>query len=186
MNSYSSEKVLLDACVIYPAPIRDFLLNLADQKLFQPKWSELIQDEWKRNLLKNRPDLKDWKLTKTISLMNRAFPDPNVDGFDQLVKTISLPDPDDRHVLAAAIHSQSKKIVTFNLKDFPKKTLAEFGIKAVNPDNYIWELIELDIETCKSAFENQLRSLRNPPKTKAELLEILKNCGLKKSTKLMK
>ncbi|MGB0930642.1 MAG: hypothetical protein ACPGVB_07695 [Chitinophagales bacterium] len=67
--------VVLDACVLYPAPIRDLLLNLAEQGLYSPKWSEIIQEEWLRNLLLNRPDLKRRKLSRTVRAMNNAFPD---------------------------------------------------------------------------------------------------------------
>lgn len=77
--------VILDACVLYPAPIRDILLNLADLEIYSPKWSEIIQDEWVRNLLKNRPDLTKTKLRRTVQAMNDAFPDAEIHSFEELI-----------------------------------------------------------------------------------------------------
>ena len=180
------EKAILDACVLYPAPIRDILLNLADQGLFIPKWSKIIEEEWIRNLLLNRQDLQRSKLERTVKAMENAFPSSQVNGFEDIVNTLSLPDKNDNHVLAAAIKSDSSLIITFNLKDFPANELLTYGIKAMNPDDFIIELIEKDEAKVNQGFSNQLQSLRNPPKTREELLETLRKCGLKKFYDIMK
>ena len=80
--------VILDANVLYPAPLRDFLLRLAEQELYKPKWSARIQNEWIRNLLKNRPDLQRESLIRTQKAMNLAFPDANVSGYEDLIRTL--------------------------------------------------------------------------------------------------
>lgn len=95
--------VVLDACVLYPAPVRDILLRLAQENLYRPKWSKEINDEWKRNLLENREDLEEEKIDRTIDVMNKAFADANVDRFKNLICSVELPDPDDRHVVAAEL-----------------------------------------------------------------------------------
>jgi len=176
--------VMLDACVLYPAPIRDILLNLAEQELYSPKWSKIIEEEWLRNLLANRPDLVLKNLERTIRAMNNAFPDAMVSSFQNIIETIELPDANDRHVLAAGIVSKSDFIVTFNLKDFPQKYLNKFGIFVIDPDSFICGLYEIDNESVIQGFENQLASLKNPSKTKKELKAILEKCGLSKSSKL--
>ncbi|MDB2462725.1 PIN domain-containing protein [Algibacter sp.] len=102
--------VVLDACVLYPAPIRDILLSLAAAGLFTAKWSDIIQDEWLRNLLKNRIDLKKAQLNQTINAMNLAFPDANVVNFKDLIPSIKLKDKDDRHVVACAIRCNADLI----------------------------------------------------------------------------
>lgn len=176
--------VILDACVLYPAPVRDILLNLAEQELYSPKWSNIIEDEWIRNLLVNRPDLIRKNLDRTIQAMNNAFPDAMVDSFEDLIESIELPDIDDRHVVAAGIVSESDLIVTFNLKDFPQNYLDQFDITVIDPDSFICGLYEMNKEKVIQGFENQLESLRNPPKTKDELKSTLKKCGLSKSSML--
>src|SRR5436309_15327350 len=117
--------VILDACVLYPAPLRDLLLWLALLGLYRPRWTEMIHDEWMRSLLKERPDLTRDRLERTRDLMDKAVPDCLVAGYEGLIAGITLPDPDDRHVLAAAIHGNAEIIVTYNLKDFPTDTLAD-------------------------------------------------------------
>ncbi|TVQ49249.1 MAG: hypothetical protein EA362_04800 [Saprospirales bacterium] len=80
--------VVLDVCVLYPAPIRDILLSLAAEGLFKAKWSDMIQVEWLRNLLKNRTDLKKEQLNQTVNTMNLAFPDANVENFKELIPSL--------------------------------------------------------------------------------------------------
>ncbi len=88
--------VILDANVLYPAPLRDFLLRLAATNLYKPKWTDEIQQEWISNLLINRPALSESKLRKTVKAMNTAFPDASVKGYRSLIKDLTLPDKDDR------------------------------------------------------------------------------------------
>ena len=115
----ATDVVVLDACVLYSAQLRNLLLHLAAVDLFRPKWSDAIQEEWITNLLSNRSDLSRKDLEKTRDAMNQYFLDSVVQGSDPLISTLTLPDPDDRHVLAVAIHSRADAIVTFNVKDFP-------------------------------------------------------------------
>src|SRR3712207_4197022 len=97
--------VVYDACVLYPAPLRDFLMRLALTDLYRARWTDLIHDEWIRNVLASRPDLKLEDLERTRALMNTAVRDCLVTGFEHLIPAIELPDPDDRHVVAAAMYS---------------------------------------------------------------------------------
>ena len=175
---------VLDACVLYSAPLRDILLNLAEQGIYDPKWSEIITNEWFSNLLKNRPDLKEESLKRTISFMEKKFEDANVTNFDHHIPTIQLPDPDDKHAVACAIQCEAKIIVTKNLKDFPAEELEKFGIIAQHPDDFICDLFESDKEAAIIAFKKQLESLKNPPVTKEELLEIFKRNDLPKAAEL--
>lgn len=177
---------LLDANVLYPAPLRDYLLHLANVKLYKPKWSSRIQEEWIRNLLINRPDLTKDALEKTKTAMDSAFPDANVEKYEDLISAITLPDEDDRHVVAAAIRGKTDVIVTSNLKDFPVETMSIYDIEVQSPDEFISNLINLDKKKCVKALENQVKSLKNPPKTRKEVLETLTNCGLIKSVDLLK
>jgi len=116
---HSPFTAVYDACVLYPAPLRDFLMWLALSGRFRARWSLEIHNEWKRNLLKNRPDLTTEQLDRTSDLMDQAIPDACVYGYERLIEGLTLPDVDDRHVLAAAIRCNASVIVTFNQKDFP-------------------------------------------------------------------
>jgi len=162
---------VLDACVLYPAPIRDFLLHLASLGLYTPKWTEIIHDEWTRNLLKNRQDLTPEQLQKTKAAMCGAFPDADVRHFEPLIEALELPDPDDRHLLAAAIRCQADVIVTANLKDFPTAALAPYDVEAQHPDAFIANLIDLNPEKALTAFQTQVSFLKNPPRTAAQILD---------------
>jgi hypothetical protein len=130
--------------VLYPAPLRDLLLWLALSGLYWPRWTAMIHEEWMRSLLKNRPELARDRLERTRDLMNKAVPDCLVEGYDGLIAGLSLPDPDDRHGLAAAIHGGAEAIVTFNLTDFPAGTLAAHGIQAQHPDEFIAHILDVD------------------------------------------
>lgn len=175
--------VIYDACILYPANLRDFLLHLALTNQFKAKWSDDIHEEWINNLLKNRPDLKIERLNKTRELMELAVPDANIPKlrYQEILTSISLPDPDDKHVLAAAIVCQAQYIVTFNLKDFPKKILSKYEIEAIHPDDFICHLINLSPENVLDSITNQLNSLKNPPIKMNDLIRIHKKSGLHKS-----
>ncbi|MCA9226944.1 MAG: PIN domain-containing protein, partial [Planctomycetales bacterium] len=124
---------IYDANVLYPAPLRDLLIRVAQAGLVRARWTEAIHDEWFRNVLRDNPRLSPDRLTRTRILMNEALRDCLVTEYEHLVESLSLPDPDDRHVLAAAIHANAEVIVTFNLKDFPLEKLDPLGLEAMHP-----------------------------------------------------
>jgi predicted nucleic acid-binding protein len=171
--------VVLDACVLYPAPVRDILLSLAAEGLFKPKWTNHIQDEWLRNLLIKRTDLFEKDLKATIQAMNNAFPDANVENFETLIPNLNLPDKDDRHVLACAIRCNAAIITTFNLKDFPNSELNLYDIEVQNPDELICNLFDLDEGIACKAFDKMVNRLKNPPITKKQAVMALRKCSLK-------
>jgi predicted nucleic acid-binding protein len=139
------------------------------------KWTETIHDEWTRNVLEDNPQLSAERLTRTRNLMNEAVRDCLVTGHEDLFESLSLPDPDDRHVLAAAIRAGAEVIVTYNLKDFPAETLARFDIEAQHPDDFLVSLLDLAPDLVCAAVKRQREGLRNPPKTAEELLATLEN-----------
>lgn len=130
--------VILDACVLYPAPLRDLLVELASTDLYRAKWTQRIHDEWISALLKNRPDLDEERLrTYTAKSMNDAVLNSMVSGYEALESGLNLPDIDDNHVLAAAIHAKCDAIVTFNLRDFPLDQLQRYEIELLHPDDFL-------------------------------------------------
>ncbi|MDD3029246.1 MAG: PIN domain-containing protein [Alphaproteobacteria bacterium] len=169
---------LLDACVLYPAPIRDLLIRLARTGLYQAKWTDQIHDEWIQNLLVSRPDLTKEQLQRTRTLMNSAVLDCLVKNYESLIPSITLPDPNDRHVLAAALRSRTDVIVTFNLKDFPEDVLSEYGIQAQHPDEFMSHLIDLAPGIVCSSVKHMREALKNPPYSVAQLFATLEGLSL--------
>ena len=167
-----------DANIVYPAPLRDLFIRLAHAGLVRARWTEAIHDEWVRNVLKDNPALSPDRLARTRTLMNEAVRDCLVTGYDDLIESLSLPDPDDRHVFAAAIRADAEVIVTFNLKDFPAGVLASYNIEAQHPDDFLLGLFDTDPGPVCAAVKRQREGLRNPPKTAEELLVTLESQGL--------
>jgi predicted nucleic acid-binding protein len=164
--------VIYDACVLYPAPVRDLLMQLALTDLFKARWTDQIHEEWIEALLRrNKYDRKI--LERTRDFMDAKVRDAKVSGYEELIDALVLPDPNDRHVLAAAIKSGANAIVTFNLKDFPSDVLSKYGIEAIHPDEFVYSQIDLAPAIACSAIKRQRESLKNPPKPKDEFLAIL-------------
>ena len=182
---HSSFTAVYDACVLYPAPLRDFLMWLALSGRFRAKWSLEIHNEWKRNLLKNRPDLTVEQLDRTSELMDQALPDACVTGYEDLIEGLTLPDIDDRHVLAAAIRCNASVIVTFNQKDFPCAALGPFGIEAQHPDEFVDNLFNLDPAAVVTAAQHQRKQLKMPPMNVSRYLDLLLRQGLVQSSKAL-
>lgn len=170
--------VFYDANVLYPAELRNFLMHLALIGVFRAKWSAEVHEEWTRNLLINRPDLTRAQLERTRQLMDKAAPDALVTGYEHLIPRLVLPDPNDRHVLAAAIRAGASVIVTCNLGDFPPHVLGEFDIEAQHPDDFILRLLDVVPGLVVEAAENHRQSLKNPPKSVTEYISTLESQGL--------
>lgn len=173
--------VIYDACVLYPAPLRDLLVRLANTGVVRARWSETILDECFRNILEQRPELKPEALARTRELMKRAVPDCIVTGFEGLVAGLVLPDLNDRHVLAAAICAGAQTIVTFNLKDFPDDKLAPYNIEAKHPDEFVLNTIDLAPGIVTKVVGEQAAALKNPARSVGELLDTLRDQRLVRS-----
>ncbi|WP_291914755.1 PIN domain-containing protein [Chitinophaga sp. CB10] len=178
--------VLLDANVLYPAPIRDLLLRLSEVGVLIPKWTARIQQEWTESLLRNRPDLNRNLLTRICHEMDKAFPDAHVNGFEELIPMIVLPDADDRHVLAAAVHCEADLIITNNKKDFPAKITDDFSIGVVTPDELVVALLRISFSAVLEALRAQVGGLKNPPMTIPDVLNVLEKCGLKRGVGVLR
>ena len=149
--------------------------------LFRAKWTDKIHDEWISNLLANRTDLDPAKLARTRALMDEAVPDSLVKGYEGLIQGLDLPDDDDRHVLAAAIHCNADAIITFNLKDFPIEKLAQYSIEPQHPDEFIFHQFGLNEAAVLNAARRCRERLKQPPRSIDEYLLALERCGLPQS-----
>lgn len=176
---------MLDANVLYPFRIRDALLRLAEAGLFRARWSPPILDEWRRNLIARKPHLAK-SVDAQIAAMSRAFPESCVCGAESLIEALTLPDPDDRHVLATAIRAGAEHIVTENLRDFPDEALDGFGITAVSADDFLSSTFELYPADALGAMRAMRRDYSRPPFTPGDFIFDLQAKGLPKLASMLK
>jgi predicted nucleic acid-binding protein len=169
---------IYDACVLYPAPVRDLLLEVAGAGLITAKWTKEIEAEWIRNLHANRPEIPLEILQETADRMIEFLPDCLVTNYEKLTVGLALPDENDKHVLAAAIKSHAQAIITFNLKDFPEKVLQEFDMEPIHPDTFLINQFDLRAGVVVSIAQKIRISLKKPPMTARQYLDNLTKVGL--------
>lgn len=176
--------VILDACVLYPAVVRDAAMRLALTDLFKAHWTDDIHEEWigalKREVKEDgQPKFSDEVLQRTRELMDRHAHDAKVEGYESYIQIITLPDQNDRHVVAAALKVRADAIVTYNLKDFPAKYLMDhFELEVIHPDDFFRYQFDLNAGLAVKAFQAQFKALKKPPLNREEFLFRLKRCQL--------
>jgi predicted nucleic acid-binding protein len=171
---------ILDASVLYPLPLRDTLLRVAEIELYDPYWSERILAEVTRNLILDRRATEE-QASNLTNAMRSAFDSATVpeDAIAQLESAMAN-DPKDRHVLAAAVASDAQAVVsdaqavvTFNLKHFPNAACEPLAIEPLHPDNFLLDLYSLDSDGVLAVLERQAAALTRPPMTINDLLDCL-------------
>ena len=175
---------VLDANVLYGEPLRALLLALSTVGLFQARWSADILGEWASALQKGKVPLAAEALALMADQMNRQHPQGLVTDYQELIPDLTLPDDNDRHVLAAAIRAQAQVIVTFNLKDFPPSRLKRHNVLALPPD----QLIRPWVLAAPQAVCQAIRTLRlqqEPAPTPQDLLEIYRRERLTRTVKAL-
>lgn len=169
---------LLDACVLYPAPVRDLLIETANTHVYRARWSPHIHEEWIAAVLRTNPNATAEALARTRTLMDQTVPDALVTGYDDLIESLDLPDPNDRHVLAAAIAGRADVIVTANLKHFPDEALEPYGIEVQHPDEFLMHQSDLNHDAFLRCVKRIRSRLVNPPVTAEQYIESLRRCQL--------
>ena len=178
MSEAGCPVAVLDANVLYSASLRHLLISLAVAEAFEARWTDMIQDEWTRSLLRDKPHLDARRIARTRQLMDTFVDDAIVTGYEPLIAGLTLPDPNDRHVLAAAIHCGATIIVTKNVKDFPATALAPHGIGAVPPDAFVRSLFDANPDAVIEGARSHRSELLNPPRSPAEYLAALESDDL--------
>ena len=176
----------LDANVLYPALLRNVLMYLAVARLYRPLWSEAVHAEWMAAVRRDHPDLSERQIARTHRLMTEHVPDATVSGYEKLISGLSLPDTNDRHVLAAAIHGGASVIVTWNLKHFPAKALKPHGLSAQSPDTFLAGLIGSHPDDAVAALAELRAQLKSPPYSVDDLLTGLERQKLMKTVALLR
>lgn len=171
--------IVADACVLYSAPVRDLLLELAVKDIFQARWSEKILDEMKHSILKNRPDISPEAMEKLILNMNKHTRDCLVEENIPLIEAIEgLKDQNDRHVVATALQCRAHMIVTWNLKDFPIKALQKYRLEISDPDKFLLAQYDLAPGVFIHAIQTIRKRLKRKPKSADEYLDTIARAGL--------
>jgi hypothetical protein len=166
---------VLDACVLVPIALADTLLRVAEKGLYRPLWSGRILAEAQAATEEIHPGIDT---AKRFAQMREAFDDALVSGWEELEGGLSLPDQDDRHVLAAAIPGGAQAIITANAKDFPAAALAPLGLEAVHPDDFLLDQLDLSPPTILQVIREQAARTRRPPLTPRDLATLLGRAGV--------
>ncbi len=176
---------VLDANVLYPVVIRDYLMWLAIYELYSPKWSKRLIDEFTAIFREKKIDITEERIQRQVDLINKACPDALVQKYENLINSVELPDENDRHVVAAAIKCNANVIVTHNLTDFPNEYLQSIGIVAIHPDDFIADMVDLSPKVCRDAFRAMILTKNRPPYEEAEYLGIIRKNGLVQTSDLL-
>jgi predicted nucleic acid-binding protein len=167
-----------DACVLYPFHLRNVLVQCAFDGLVEARWTDEIHAEWMRNLAGSSPGTTLKRLQATRDLMKAVLPDADVTGYQGLIPSLSLPDSDDRHVLAAAIAGKASLIVTWNLKHFPAAALRQHGVAGISPDDFLVSLHSSYRNVLIASVKRARLNLRKTQPSAYEFINALKAQGL--------
>lgn len=179
MAGHARYTALLDACVLYPIATADALMSLATTGLFAAKWTRHIEAEWMGALERSRPDLVG-RLETRRDAMRDAVPDWEVEeaAWQLVADGLALPDPDDCHVLAAALAGYADCIVTANLSDFPVEVTRPLGIDVIHPDAFVVAQWDLDPLVTIAAFRRMRARRKKPEATPSDFADALERGGL--------
>ena len=178
--AFSPTVALYDACILYPFHLRNIVVQVAVDGLVDARWTNAIHDEWMRNLLTNTPGLSAEHLAATKQLMNVALPEATVADYEKHIQTVKLPDPDDRHVAAAAIEAGASMIVTWNLRDFPVSELRKHSLVRQSPDAFLAGLYAQAPDTLIGSLANARRNLSRSRVSAHDFIGVLRDQRLVK------
>lgn len=173
----SGPAAVLDTNVLFPFQLRNLLLHLAVDGLYQPLWSWQIMDECVRNL-RSAAGLTHVQCEHLVDQMRASFPEAWCTGYESAADGLELPDEGDRHVIALALHQEAEFIVTRNAKHFPPALLRPLGIRPVDPDDFVVRLWRKDEKAVFFAAERHRLSLRRAPLTSERYLDSRVHAGL--------
>jgi hypothetical protein len=169
--------VIYDANIFFGAFRRSLMLHLAEAGIFRARWTEDIHNEWITNLKERMPEIPIEDLQRTRGMIDAAVPDCLVRSYRSIAKGLELPDPNDRHVLAAAIKAGAQVIVTFNKRDFPPEILNDFDIEAQHPDDFILYQKEENLGLVIEKLRGCRLGWKNPTCSVGEFIQKLRASG---------
>lgn len=177
-------RVLIDACVLFPSVLREILLGAAQKNLFTPLWSARILEEWRRAAQRLSPEAGAVAATE-ILLLKARWPEAEVEAPQELQAQLFLPDLNDIHVLAAAIHGGADELLTANLRDFPTRVLAKHGIIRRDPDGMLLEMAHGHQNTFSEIVGTVLNNASQMKGSPVDLHKTLRKTGLPRLGKFL-
>ena len=165
-----SDRVLIDACVLYPTVMREVVLGVAATGAFEPLWSARILEEWRRAAERLGPG-QGVVAAGEIAALRARWSRAEVPVPEGAEDALHLPDPDDRHVLAAAVAGGADALMTLNLADFPTRTLAAHGIVRRDPDGMLAEMAGPEVAAVVEAVRSEAERLSGAPWERRPLLK---------------
>jgi PIN domain-containing protein len=166
---------VFDACILYPFHLRNIVVQAAVDRLVEARWTDEIHDEWIRNLVASTPAIPIQRLRITQRLMNDALPTATVSGYKDHIQAVNLPDPDDRHVVAAGIAAGASVILTWNLRHFPVKELKKFGLRKETPDAFLADLYDKIPDLTIGSLAHARQNLSKTRVSASHFIDILNN-----------
>lgn len=182
----SDPVVLCDANILYSILMTDLVLSLGEAGLFRPRWTNEIHQEWIRNVLEDQPERTREQLERRRAFMDQAIDHDLIEDYERHIESLKLPDPDDRHVLAAAIEGEAEIILTFNLRDFPASVLSKFGISALHPDEFLCRQIAAEPTLVMETIEQMRVKRKRPEISQEQLLNKLTRLNIPKFVKRLR
>lgn len=170
--------MLLDACVLVPIALADTLLRIAERDLYRPLWSARILTEATDAVSEIHPDIPPEHVRARFAAMDEAFEDARVERWEDIEQTVTLPDPDDRHVVAAAVRGRADAIVTANVRDYPTEVVEPLHIEVIHPDDFLLDQLDLAPRVILDALREQAGHTRRPALTPVDLTARLARAGV--------
>jgi hypothetical protein len=166
---------VFDACILYPFHLRNIVVQAAVDRLVEARWTDAIHDEWIRNLTTAAPAIPTERLKVTRRLMNEALPTALISRYEELIPKVTLPDPNDRHVVAAAITANATLILTWNLRHFPPTELKKFGLRRMTPDAFLSNLFDKVPHLVIGSLANARQNLSKTRVSAPDLIGVLEH-----------
>jgi predicted nucleic acid-binding protein len=176
------QRVFVDTSVLFPFSVMDLMLALTEDGIHDVLWTEALLGEWEEVVTRDRRRTKATARSITRSI-REAFADSEVPAADYLPLVPGMPgnDPDDHVHMAAAIAGAASTIVTWNLKDFPAEALAEHGLEVLDPDTYLYRLIEQFPDEVGATLIRLAAGKRRPRLSTTQVLDALDKAGISRS-----
>lgn len=162
-----------------PSLQRDFLLQLATEEAYAPMWGSgiLVELDYVLAGLHDKRGISDSASRRRhlFDQLKLAFPSSEVRAPKGRAYSYGLHDPDDGHVVHAAIIGKADAIVTDDRRAgfSSARVLAEAGIETVHPQQFAANTVAAHPHAAVRALHEMANRRTNPSQTPRQILELL-------------